>query len=60
MLLNAHKEKREQRVSAHLLIYFFLFKLLLGFGIDFDVGLGLLFELELGLKFGLGSWLGLG
>ena len=56
------KRIREQRVSAHLLIYSFLFfKLSLGFGLDFEVGLGLTLGLDLGLEFGLGLglWLGL-
>ena len=54
------KRIREQRVSAHLLIYsFWFFKLLLGFGLDFEFGLGLTLGLDLGLEFGLGLGLGL-
>ena len=56
-LRNAHKENREQRVSAHLFIYSFsFFKPTLGFELDFEFGLGL----TLGLEFGLGLGLGLG
>ena len=52
------KRIREQRVSAHLFIYSFLFfNLSLGFGLDFEFGLGLTLGLEFGL--GLGLWLGL-
>ena len=51
------KRIKNQRGSAHLLLYSFLFfKLSLGFGLDFEFGLGL----ELGLEFGLGLGLGLG
>ena len=60
-LRNATKKIREQRVSAHLLIYPFLFsKLSLGFGLDFEFGLGLMLGLYLGLELGLGPELGLG
>ena len=48
---------REQRLSAHLLIYsslFFKLSLPLGFGRDFEFGLGLTLVLELWLEFGLG------
>ena len=42
MFRNAHKKMTEQRLNAHLLLYSFLFfKLLLGFGLDFEFGLGL-------------------
>ena len=55
------KRIREQRVSAHSLIYSFLFsKLSLGFGLDFEFGLGLTLGLDLALEFGLGLGLGLG
>ena len=55
------KRIREQRVSAHLLIYSFLFfELLSGFGLDFEFGLGLMLALDLGLEFGFGLGLGLG
>ena len=45
------KRKREQRVSTeHSFIHSFLFfKVLLGFGLDFEFGLGLEFRLGLGL-----------
>ena len=43
------KRIKEQRVSAHLLIYSILFfKLSLGFGLDFEFGLELTLGLELG------------
>ena len=55
------KRIREQRVSAHLLFYFFLFfKLWLGFGLDFEFGLALMLGLDIGLEFGLGLGSGLG
>ena len=39
------KRIREQKVSAYLLIYSFLFiELTLGFGLDFEFGLGLTFK----------------
>ena len=54
-LRNAHKRIREQRVSAHLLIYSFLFfKFTVGFGLDFELGLDLALGLDLGIEFGLG------
>ena len=41
------KRIREQRVSAYLLIYSFLFfKLSLGFGLDFEFGFGLTLGLD--------------
>ena len=47
------KKIREQRVSAYLLIYSFVFfKSTLGFGLDFEFGLE--FTLGLGLGLGLG------
>ena len=47
-LCNTHKENTTARVSAHVLIYSFLFfKLLLEFGLDFELGLKL--RLDLGL-----------
>ena len=49
---------REQRVSAHLLIYSFIFKLPLGFGLHFEFLLELMLGLELGLVFGIGLGLG--
>ena len=53
------KRIREERVSAHLLIYsFLLFKLSLRFGLDFEFMLGLMLWLDLGLEFGLGLGLG--
>ena len=53
-LLNAHKEnKRAKSECSYTLIYLF-FKLLLGFGLDFEFGLGLALGLDLGLEFGLG------
>ena len=43
-------------MSAHLLIYSFLFfKLLLAFGLDFELGLGLMLGLEFGLGLGIGG-----
>ena len=60
-LRNAIQKIREQKVSAHLLIYSFLFfKLSLGFGLDFEFGLGLTLGLDLGLEFGLDLGLGFG
>ena len=51
------KRIKEQRTSAHLFIYSFLFfKLLLEFGLNFEFGSGL----TLGLEFGLDLDLGLG
>ena len=45
---------REQKVSAHMFVYSFLFfKLSLGFGLDFEFGLGVELRLDLGLEFGL-------
>ena len=47
MLCNAHQEnEREQRVCTHLIELFLVFKLLLGFELDFE------FDLKLGLHFG--------
>ena len=44
------KRIREQKVSAHLLIYSFLFfKLSIWFGLDFEFRLRLTLELEFGL-----------
>ena len=54
------KKITEQRVRAHLLIFFLRQKLSLGFGLEFEFGLGLTLGLELGLEFGLGLGLGLG
>ena len=55
------KRTRELKVSAHLLIYSFLFfKLLLGFGLDFKFGLGLRLGLDLEVEFELGLGLRLG
>ena len=55
------KRIKEQRVSAHLLLYSFLFfQLSLGFRLNFDFGLRLMLGLDLGLEFGLGLGLGLG
>ena len=43
------KRIREQRLSAYLLIYSFVFfKLSLGFGFGFELGLGLMLGLEFG------------
>ena len=53
--------KKEQTVSAHFLIYSFLFfKLSLRFRLDFAFGLGVMLGLELGLDFGFGLGLELG
>ena len=50
------KRIRQQKVSAHLLIYSVLIlKLSLEFGLDFEFGLGS----DLGLEFGFGLGLGL-
>ena len=60
-LHNTHKENKRARSEcsfAHLL--FFVFKLLLGFGLDFEFGLGLTLGLDVGLEFGLGLGLELG
>ena len=47
------KRLREQRVSAHLIIYSFLFfKLSLGFGLGFEFGKELTLGLDLVLEFG--------
>ena len=49
------KRIREERVKARLLIYsFLLFRLTLGFGLDYEYGLGLTLGLELGFELGLG------
>ena len=46
----SYETPTEQRVSAHLLIYFLYFlKLSLGFRLDFEFGIGLRLGLELGL-----------
>ena len=53
------KRIRKERVSAHLFMYSFLiFKLTLGFGLDFEFGLGLMLGLVFGLDLGLGLGLG--
>ena len=57
MLHNAHKENKRaksKRLFAHLI--YLIFKLSLGFELDFEFGLGL--ALELWLEFGLGLGLG--
>ena len=61
-LRKAYKEnKRAKTISAHLLIYSFLFfALSLEFGLDLEVGLKLTLGLELGLELELGLRLGLG
>ena len=49
------KRIREERVNARLLIYsFLLFKLTIGFRLDYEYGLGLTLGLELGFELGLG------
>ena len=52
------KRAKSERLFAHLL--FFIFKLSLGYGLDFKFGLGLGLGLEPGLGFGLGLRLGFG
>ena len=53
-LRNAPKENKRANSECSFTLLFF--KLLLGFGLDFEFGLGL----NLGLEFGLGLGLGLG
>ena len=63
-LCNAHEENGRAKSEcsfAHLPVLFFsfwFFKLLLGFGLDFEFGLGLTLGIDVGLEFGLGLGLG--